>query len=253
MSATLRSELLTGLGFRHGFSLKGLSEGSHCPNERRSIKQVPYEAMATTVGYPKQALYEVDQVHGGAVRVVKAGEAVADVRSEQADALVARGAPGVVGVRVADCVALLLADAKSGAVAAVHAGWRGVVARVVPAAIQALCTHADARPERIFGAISPHIRRCCFEVGHDVAGQLLAVYPDPSAVDTGLERPHVDLAVLVRGQLRQCGVPDAQIDDLGGCTRCEAACFYSFRRDGADAGRHLAVIAARGTNTDETL
>jgi polyphenol oxidase len=249
----LCSAQLTQLGFRHGFSLKGLSEESPCPKERDRRKHVPYEAMAVTVGYPKQALYEVDQVHGGAVRVIQGGEAAADIRSEKADALVARDAPGVVGVRVADCVALLLADADSGAVAAVHAGWRGVVARVVPAAVEALCTDANARPERIFGAVSPHIRRCCFEVGRDVAEQLAAVCPSQNAVDTSFERPHVDLAAIIRGQLRQCGVPDAHIDDLGGCTRCEAACFHSFRRDGAEAGRHLAVIAARGTYLDETF
>jgi YfiH family protein len=245
MSSVLRSEQLANLGFRHGFSLKDLSEGSACPKERQSRKKVPYEAMAETVGYPKDALYEVDQVHGSAVRVVKPGDAVAALRGEKADALVACKAPGVVGVRVADCVALLLADADSGAVAAVHAGWRGVVARVVPAAVEALCVQAKARPDRIFVAISPHIRRCCFEVGRDVAAQLAAVSPTPHAVDAGFDPPHVDLAAVVCGHLRQCGLLDAQIDDLGGCTRCEPVRFFSFRRDGAGAGRHLAVIAAR--------
>jgi YfiH family protein len=250
MNRIVYSRQLTALGFRHGFSLRSSSEFTSPPENARLAYgdelQAGYRAMAEALGFLPGELFEVDQVHDAAVKVVRPGESVADCRREKVDALVACHPPVAIGIRVADCLALLLADADSGAVAAVHAGWRGLVARVVPAAIEALRSQANARPARIFGAICPHIRPCCFEVGDDVAQQLARASADPNALTIRSGRYYVDLAAIVRGQLRECGVAAARIDDLGGCTRCRPERFFSYRREGPGCGRHLAVIKARG-------
>jgi polyphenol oxidase len=253
MSSILRSQILNENGFKHGFSTKSRSDdgrgklgsdGAGAGNERQRAPD--YGSVAAAVGYPADHLFEVEQVHGNTVVTVTPGDEVVRIRATRADALVATRAPAVVGVRVADCLPLLLADLDSGAVAAVHAGWRGVAARVVPTAIETLCTRAGARPERIRGAIFPHIGPCCFEVGPEVADELSRVDPGANAVDRSYQRPHVDLAAIVYAQLRQCGIAAAHVEKVSGCTRCQADRFFSYRREGSVAGRHLAVIAARG-------
>ena len=162
---------------------------------------------------------------------------------EEADALVAR-APGVtVGVRVADCTPVLVADTATGAVAAIHAGWRGVVANVVGAGVRALAPHEDRAS--LVAAIFPCIGACCFEVGEDVA-EAIARASDPGVVLRSYgARPHVDMRRAVRAQLRALGLRDDAIDDVPGCTKCGGTQFHSHRRDGDRAGRHVAVITAR--------
>ena len=137
-----------------------------------------------------------------------------------------------VGVRVADCVPILVGDEETGDVAAIHAGWRGVEAGIVRAAMDAL------RGRSPVAAIGPCIEACCFEVGVDVAARLGFVVREERG------KALVDLRAAVRAQLRRCGLPDDCIDDVRGCTKHEAR-FHSFRRDGANSGRMLAAIATR--------
>jgi YfiH family protein len=145
-------------------------------------------------------------------------------------------------VRTADCVPLLLADRATGFVAAVHAGWKGVAACIAERAIEAL-VREGARPSGIVAAIGPHIRACCFEVG----GEVIATLDAASGVSTarpGLRgKPHAELAAALRAQLERAGVQG--VDDVGGCTMCDAERFFSYRRDGALAGRLIAAIAPR--------
>jgi hypothetical protein len=145
-----------------------------------------------------------------------------------------------VGVRTADCVPILVGDLESGAVLAIHAGWRGVVAGVVPAGLSKLGGRA------LVAAIGPHIRGPSFEVGPDVKDQIAAAGGVDVVVGTSpAGRPLVDLCRAIRAQLARAGVDEAHVDDVGGCTLTEPARFFSFRRDGQRSGRHLAVIVAR--------
>jgi purine-nucleoside/S-methyl-5'-thioadenosine phosphorylase / adenosine deaminase len=197
-----------------------------------------------------EVVLQVKQVHGA--RAVEADAAP----GTEADAIVARrrrqDAAVAVGVRVADCVPLLLADPQSGDVAAVHAGWRGVVAGVVPAAVEALAG------VRLVAAIGPCIGPCCFEVGRDVAGAIARACDPPTqrgrdrdvatlrvVVWESGNKAYVDLRAAVRAQLLALGVDEAHIDEVPGCTKHDAARFHSYRRDGADSGRMLAAIATR--------
>jgi polyphenol oxidase len=243
----LRSFQLQNLGIAHGFNLRsgGVSAG---PVDEAARVRANRERFARAVGYPEAALYEVSQVHGRSIQVVGPGAAVAAIRQTPADGLVAVGAGLAIGVRSADCVPILLADGATGAVAALHAGWRGVVAGVVEAGVASLRAAGqgpgDAR-SRIVAAIFPHIRRCCFEVGTDVADALATAAPDGVVVDRSGEKPHADLARAVLAQLVLAGIERARIDDIPGCTRCEPERFFSYRRDGAASGRHLTAIVSR--------
>lgn len=219
---------LLAAGFAHGFSLP--------PGDFGVIPEGPAHAsLADAVGYALDALRTCRQVHGAAVLVDPSPrESVA----AEADALLLR-AGGAVGVRTADCASILLGDPRSGAVAAVHAGWRGVVAGVLPAAVRAL---AGARTGALRAALGPCIGPCCFEVGSEVADALSAASgADVSRPGRG-DRPHADLGASVLAQLTSLGVQG--VERVGGCTVCAPTGWHSFRRDGARSGRMLAVIAA---------
>ncbi len=196
--------------------------------------------LARELGLARAArIVQVKQVHGGgAIDAASAGPDAC------ADALVGRASsdPVAVGVRVADCVPVLVADEATGDVAAIHAGWRGIVAGVVRAGIERL----GDRRHSLLAAIGPCIGPCCFEVGRDVAETIARASHGASVVTAERgDKAYVDLRAAVRAQLVAAGVTDARIEDVPGCTKHETGRFHSFRRDGANSGRMLAAIAAR--------
>lgn len=252
VSVVVQSALLLDRGFAHGFSLRtgGVSEAPFDSlNLGRNVGDDPdrvrvnHARFASAVGFEAGALFEVSQVHGRRVREVVAGEAVAQVRREEADGLYARGGAAI-GVRVADCVPVLMADPRTGLAAAVHSGWRGTEADIVGEALSRLVA-AGARAADVCVAIGPHIRRGAFEVGDDVADRLAAAATGEDVVDRTRPRPHVDLGAILRRQLARAGVAPERVDDVGGCTHRDRDRFFSYRRDGVRSGRHLAVIVSR--------
>lgn len=249
----LVSRALEKAGFTHAFSTRegGVSEP---PFESLDFALLRDPArlrdnqrrLASSVGFDASRLFQTRQVHGSAL-VVAGGDPVM-FAAREADALVAEPRSGdAVAVRVADCVPVLLADPVSGRVAAVHAGWRGVVAGVIGAAVTKL-----GGGRGLVAAIGPCIGPCCFEVGADV-GQTLALATTRDVLarrDDERGKAYVDLRLAARAQLRALDLEDAAIDDVpsatrDGCTRCDARRFYSYRRDGDASGRLLAVIVAR--------
>lgn len=146
----------------------------------------------------------------------------------EGDALIANRV--AVSVRTADCLPILLADPTHGAVAAIHAGWRGTAAHIVRAAIDRMRAEFGSNPRDILAAIGPGIGVCCYDVGEEVARQF------------GRETAgRIDLAEANRLQLIEAGVE--KIDVLGLCTFCDAARFHSFRREKNRAGRMISYIA----------
>ena len=257
LPSVLVSPLLEARGVRHGFSTRngGVSTGAFAtlnaaagPGDDPDAVRENLRLFSAAIDIDASRLYQIGQVHGSAVREVRPADDREALVREEGDALVARDPSIAIGIRVADCVPILLLDERSGHVAAVHAGWRGVVSSVISAALVALAEHA-VRPA-IVAAIGPCIGVCCFEVGRDVADLIEESAPgEPSIVQARPgAAPHVDLRLAVRRQLLALGVEPARIDDVPGCTHCDDARFFSYRRDGARSGRHIAAIApsARG-------
>jgi polyphenol oxidase len=174
----------------------------------------------------QEGMASLKQIHSAVVLVANqpgcAGEG---------DALLTN-CPGLgLSVRTADCYPILLADTKNRAVAAVHAGWRGAADEIVVKTIAKMRIQFGTSPPDIVAAIGPGIGVCCYQVGAEVA-QLFGV--------EGAGR--VDLAAANRCQLTDAGVEEQHIDVLGGCTSCDAARFYSFRREKEQAGRMISYI-----------
>jgi hypothetical protein len=219
-----RSPLLARHGIPHAFSTRMRpSESAFSP------------ALARAAGLVDVPLVTVIQVHGAHVVRVD-GQALPDPELE-ADALVSTRADVFVGVHTADCVPLLFARADGSRVAAVHAGWRGLVAGVIPRALAAL----EDGP--LLAAIGPCLSRERFEVGPEVVEafeQALGLVH--GLVVPGPRKPHIDLRVATRTLLERAGVAPAHVDDHPPCTRCDAARFFSFRRDGEAGGVHMGFI-----------
>ena len=246
--------MLSRAGFRHGFSLRtggvspppfdALNLARNVGDEAQAVRE-NHRRVAEEVGYAPERLYEVSQVHGASVERADPTLEAREFRQREADALVLAQAGYAVGVRVADCVPVLVAHAGTGAVSAIHAGWRGVVQGVVPAALDVLCKLAQAEARELLCAIGPHIGPESFEVGDEVARELARVAPNDARVVIAREpRPHVHLERAVRAQLLAFGVTPENIERVPGCTFRETERFFSFRRDGSRSGRHLAAIVA---------
>lgn len=210
------------------------------------------------------SLVTLNQVHGRQVVAIRRGSARPAERPS-GDVLVSNDPDVAVAVRAADCVPLLLADARTGAVAAVHAGWRGTAAGAATAAVDALAREFGARPEDLVAAIGPSIGACCYEVGSELVDAFAAAgYPrhlidrwflaPPArrgsfqAALRGSDRPRLrlDVAGANRDQLVLAGVPESQIHVCGLCTAMHLDVLTSYRAEKERAGRIAGVIRARG-------
>ncbi|HEV2880268.1 MAG TPA: peptidoglycan editing factor PgeF [Pyrinomonadaceae bacterium] len=196
------------------------------------------------------------QVHGADVRVVRGEEAGAlDANDERCDALTTDAPHVLVGVQTADCVPILLGDARSGACAAVHAGWRGTAAEVVPAALARMRAEYGTRAEDVCACIGPAALHCCYEVGSDVIELFRARFPYAVELLTPTREGHarIDLQRANRRQLSDAGVSDARIHTAPFCTICRDDLFFSYRRDKKLHGRTGRLLAVIGRDEGEAM
>jgi YfiH family protein len=152
----------------------------------------------------------------------------------EGDALLENSPGSVVAIKTADCIPVLLVDERRRAVAAVHAGWRGTAARIVPGAVASMERYFGTQPGDLHAAIGPGIGKCCYEVGPEVAGKF-----------GGQGRAHIDLAGANRWQLEEVGVTPGRIYASNMCTMCRPEEFHSFRRDKQAAGRMYSFAGIR--------
>ncbi len=243
----LRSPLLS--AFPHGFTTRdggvspppwdSLNLGGSVGDEQERVAENWRRLEASTgLGFAR-----VRQVHG--TRVLSLERPTAP--EEEADAVIS-AAPGVAAcVSVADCVPVLVADPLSGRVAAIHAGWRGTIARAALEGVRALASSAGARPGELLAAIGPSIGPCCYEVSVDLATRF-AREIGPGVVEDGPGGPRLDLWEANRRILQEAGLLRERVNVLARCTACDRESFFSHRRDRGHTGRHAAFIAPRPTS-----
>jgi YfiH family protein len=202
-----------------------------------------YRLLAAAAGCPGRELLRVHQVHGPKVLLAQPGEHF-DV-SAKADAIIASDPSRIASVRVADCVPVLLATRDGRTVAAIHAGWRGVIAGVVTAAVGEI-RQAGAQSAEILAAIGPCIGVDAFEVGPEVLAEFARVFGPtaPLRMAPG-GKGFVDLRAAIQRQLAEAGVAPDSIDSTDLCTWKRRDEFFSHRRDNGVTGRMAAIISAR--------
>jgi len=193
----------------------------------RGPRLSPPDALLLLEESPRRAAW-LRQVHSNRVREARPG------LCGTGDVMVSHRSDLALTVFTADCVPVLLAGPSRQAAA--HAGWRGIVAGVVDAALDAVA----ASPERVVAWIGPAIGPCCYEVGNEVADLIEGKAAAPVRSPGSGARPHIDLPGSVAALLRRAGVRD--IRNLSTCTSCHPGLLWSYRRDGRSAGRNLAFL-----------
>lgn len=221
---------------------ESLNLGAHVGDDAEAVAR-NRAAFARVVGATPVFLR---QVHGTRVVRLHRADTLAGAAPHEADASLTSEPNIACCVLVADCLPLLLAAPAGAAVAAVHAGWRGLAAGVVEAALAALCAAAGCQPAEVAVWLGAAIGPGRFEVGADVleafgpSGAARFAAAPPRA---GVPKWHADLAGLARDRLAACGVRDASGGDR--CTASDASAFFSFRRDGV-TGRMAAAVWIAG-------
>lgn len=179
------------------------------------------------------------QVHSDIVKVVTeadAGSGALDHATAiaDADALITNAPNLPLALHFADCVCIFLLDPVNRAIGVVHAGWRGTVAKIVVAAVDAMKREYGSNPGDIQAAISPSIGRNCFVVGEDTALEFFKTFPHDSRIlsQSSTDKWFADLKNANDILLRQAGVPSGNIAISQECTSCNADEFFSYRRDG---------------------
>jgi polyphenol oxidase len=202
------------------------------------------------------------QVHGRGVIVIRKDVEGAHGRPE-ADVLVSNDPAVAIAVRAADCVPVLIGDSRTGAVAAVHAGWRGTAAGAATAAVSALHRELGVSPADLVAAIGPGIGPCCYEVGSELVDAFAAAGHARHLVDRWFAAPpprrgeflpalggaegklRLDTWSANRDQLVLAGLDEQNIHTCGLCTACHVDLFPSFRVEKDRAGRMAGAIRAR--------
>ena len=226
------------------------------------------EKFAAALGARAMPLVTLRQFHSDVIYLA----AAASGEAPKADALITNTPGLLLGVQTADCVPILLADKRRHVVAAIHAGWRGTLARIAPKTLGRMSMEFGTEPGDVVAALGPAIGRCCYEVGPEVAQTFAAQFPSAaewfdgpferlaqgeepldlpwlSMMPPGHQPPpprvQLDLRASNRRQLMDAGVPEKQIDVSDLCTACRTDLLFSYRREGAKTGRLMAAIGIR--------
>jgi hypothetical protein len=212
------------------------------------------------------------QIHSDIIHVVGAADIPQGRQAPKADALITREAGVLLVVQTADCIPILLADAKHRAVAAIHSGWRGTAQRIAEKALGRMQMEFGTRPQDVIAALGPGIGGCCYEVGHEVVKEFAAKFQNArewfegpfDALENGdndsnwlpwltmrppghappAPRAQLDLIAANRAMLTAAGIAPDKIQSSGFCTSCRTDLFFSYRRE-QTTGRLMAAIGIR--------
>jgi len=218
-----------------------------------------WRALASAINVQPGRIVSLNQVHGRDVVCIDANvslhtlEAMHNERP-MADAVISAAADVALVVRAADCVPLLVADTRMGAVAAVHSGWRGTAAGVAVAAVEEMQRQFGSQAADLVVAIGPAIGPCCYEVGSELVDAFAAAGHPRYLIDRWFMTPRerrmrLDLVGASRDQLILAGVHEDNIHACGLCTAMHLDILTSYRAEQAAAGRIAGVIRASAPTT----
>jgi YfiH family protein len=235
-----RAVFTTRRGGVSGGAFAGLNLGADTGDAPEAVR-ANRAALCERLGLDHERVSMGRQVHGAGVRDLggpsRPGRFTGGlVGWPEGDGLATRRRGLGLVVLGADCLPVLLWRRDVPAVAAAHAGWRGLVAGVVRAAVAAL-----GEPGRLGAAVGPGIGPCCYPVSAEVRDRFAAAFGREV-----VRPPAVDLAAAARAALVAAGVPAPAVATVDACTSCEPGRLYSYRRDGAACGRQAGVVWATG-------
>ena len=242
----------------HGFTtrLGGVSEGylsslnigMHRGDKPENVAE-NYRRLGESIGFSTEKLVLANQIHTDIVRVVTEADCLGSLSHRdypECDALITN-TPGIaLTVFTADCTPILLHDPVTGAVGAVHAGWRGTAAGIARKAVDAMVSAFGCNRENICAAIGPNIGVCCFETDRDVPEAMVSALGEDAKpfIRAHGEKFHVDLKQINALWLRRSGVTNIEISTH--CTACAPDLFWSHRVTKGERGSQGAIIVCKG-------
>ncbi len=199
------------------------------------------QAFCEMLKIPGRDLVCLEQIHGANIVLVTSemkgrGATHRQDALAKADGAIVRERCIPTGVQTADCASVFLYDPKNETVGIAHVGWRGLYAGITEKMVAAFTNNFKCRPKDLLVGLGPMIRKCCYEVGEDVASFF------GSFVIKRRGKIYLDLTNAIINALHAKGVKKTNIEDMGFCTSCHNELFYSHRREGNLAGRTLSVI-----------
>jgi YfiH family protein len=227
----------------HLFTTRGWALGS-----RADAADEDWQPVAAALGVDQAHLVRLNQVHGASVLVRRAGDRRAPAPRPDADIVVSDDPSIALAIQTADCVPLLIADRVTGAVAAAHAGWRGLAAGVPGVTVAALAREWGSAPADLVAAVGPSICATRYEVGDEVRARFAAAGFSAAQLERWFIRAHrpdhwlFDGWRSVHDQLESAGLAAEDIHGSALCTATYPELFCSYRRDGKGAGRTAAAI-----------
>lgn len=218
----------------------------YCGDTAEAVGQNRH-ALCQLLGIGEQRLVYPHQTHHTRICAIdkaflQLSEAERAQRLEGIDALSTREKGVCIGVSAADCIPVLLYDEEHGAVAAIHAGWRGTVGRIAEQAVAHMQNTYGSRPETLRAVIGPGISLEHFEVGDEVYAAFAEAGFQLEQIARRFEKWHIDLWECNREQLMSQGVRADNIQTAGICTYAHCDDFFSARRLGINSGRILTGI-----------
>ena len=197
--------------------------------------------MKRAVGVHDLRIVTMNQVHGDHIIDVKDGS-----RKEagEADGMVTAAKGVFLGILTADCVPILFCAATAKLVAVAHAGWRGTLLGLAPKMINHLRNNYGVEAAAIEVALGPAIGSCCYEIGSDVSEPIIKKWGSlgREALRTEGVRTFLDLTLLNAALLKDAGILEENMSQLGSCTACAPQDFFSYRREGLKTGRQISFI-----------
>ena len=249
--STLESEKVLNLGFMEWDSRENVLE-----NRRR---------FQSALGAANLDLVPLKQIHSDVIRIFPQSAAADPCKG---DASATNHSGLLLAIQTADCVPILLVDPKRRAVAAIHAGWRGTLARITQKAVGQMQFEFGSKPSDLLAAVGPSIGPCCYEVAADFVTKFTAQFADaaeyfdeprsgeepnplqwlnmkPPGHQPPPKNVHLDLRKANHSQLVAAGLlaKNIYVSDL--CTACHTCLLFSHRREGPLSGRLLSVIGMR--------
>ena len=227
-------------GFSHG-AHGGFNINRYCGDDEACIDK-NLALLASELGVDKANVIMPHQTHGTETRLISRdflslGQATQQMILEGVDALMT-DVPGVcIGVSTADCIPIIIYDPEHRATAAIHAGWRGTVARIAVKAVTEMRLAYGSRPETLLAVIGPGISLDAFEVGDEVYDEFASAGFDMAAISRREAKWHIDLKECNRLQLVSLGIMPRNIQVSGICTYNNYTDYFSARRLGAQSGR----------------
>jgi hypothetical protein len=263
----------------HGFSTrlggKSSLQGGRALNlgftdwDSRPAVEANRKALVSALGASAMKLVGLRQIHSDVIHRVDKMPS----ETPRGDALITKTDGLLLTIQTADCVPVLLADVRGRAIAAIHAGWRGTLVRIVAKTLGRMRMEFGTEPTDVLAAIGPAIGQCSFEVGPEVAQAFATQFPDaqawfegkfeqianvgdepnplkwlsmtPPGHDPPPPRVQLDLIAANRWQLTDSGVPAENIVAANLCTACHTDLFFSYRREQSRTGRMMAAIGIR--------